>query len=53
MERTAIIPTMTALSLCLVLVVLCVAGMTMASFDGVFDDAQLTDVIAYIRSIGS
>ncbi|MGE0468942.1 MAG: cytochrome c [Nitrospira sp.] len=123
MERTVIIPTMTALSLCLVLAVLCVAGITMAapskvspeagrkiylescqschgptgrgdsdlavyltpppsnltakatqaktdadlrkiilegrpgtamaSFDGAFDEAQLADLIAYLRSIES
>ncbi len=123
MEMRVIIPTMTALSLCPALVVLCVAGMTMAapskgspeagrkiylescqschgptgkgdsdvaahltpppsnlttkatqvktdtelrtiilkgrpgtamaSFDGAFDDAQLADVIALIRSIRS
>jgi mono/diheme cytochrome c family protein len=28
-------------------------GTSMASFDGVFDEVQLTDLIAYIRSIGS
>jgi hypothetical protein len=26
-------------------------GTTMASFDGAFDEAQLTDLITYIRSI--
>jgi mono/diheme cytochrome c family protein len=28
-------------------------GTAMAGFDGVFDEAQLADLIAYLRSIGS
>lgn len=53
MERTVILPTMTALSLCLVLATSCVAGTAMASFDGAFEEDQLIDLIAYLRSIGS